>query len=127
MNMVMIALGDGRRFQDLLKAIRAAGAQSATILDNDGMDFQHYRGVRASFDNGAGAHAPGKTVLAMVPNALTESVVEAAEQVLVGFAGMVCSFSLGHFASFQGESTSSVEITKRQSEPRVNGLVRRYA
>lgn len=126
MNMVMIALRDGRRYQDLMKALRAAGAHSATILHNDGTDFQFFRGVRATFEERHAHPVPGKTVLVMVPNALTESVVAAAENVLVGFAGMVCSFSLGHFASFQGE-TGQAELTKRQSEPRVNGLVRRYA
>ena len=123
--MVMIALRDGRRFQDLLKAIRAAGAHSATILDNDGMDFQFFRGVRASMDVHA-QQTPGKTVLTLVPDALTESVVEAAEGVLVGFAGMVCSFSLGHFASFQGEARST-EAAKRLIEPRALGLGRRFA
>lgn len=124
MNMVMIALRDGRRFQDLLKAIRAAGAHSATILDNDGMDFQFYRGIRGSLDDGQPA-TPGKTVMTMVPDALTESVVEAAEQVLVGFAGMVCSFSLGHFASFQGEARA--QELGRRGEGRAGEIVRRYA
>lgn len=125
MNMVMIALRDGRRFQDLLKAIRAAGAHSATILDNGGMDFQFYRGVRASLDDRHAAQTPGKTVMVMVPNALTESVVEAAEQVLVGFSGMVCSFSLGHFAAFQGEARAP-ELGRR-GEGRAGELVRRFA
>lgn len=124
MNMVMIALRDGRRFQELLKAIRAAGAHSATILDNGGMDFQFYKGIRGSLDDRHAA-TPGKTVMVMVPNALTESVVEAAENVLVGFAGMVCSFSLGHFAAFQGEARQA-ELGRR-GEGRAGELVRRYA
>lgn len=112
MNMVMIALRDGRRFQELLKALRAAGAHSATILDSDGMDVLFFRGVRAHMDEPR-SHAPGKTVLTMVPDALTESVIEAAEQALVGIAGMVCSFQLGHFAAFQGETRPAAELARR--------------
>ncbi|MNU07119.1 hypothetical protein D3C72_2525840 [compost metagenome] len=65
-------------------------------------------------------------MLTLVPDALTESVVEAAEGVLVGFAGMVCSFSLGHFAAFQGEPRS-MEAAKRIIEPRAHGFERRFA
>ncbi|MFN3431252.1 MAG: hypothetical protein ACK46X_15020 [Candidatus Sericytochromatia bacterium] len=113
MNMVMIALRDGRRFQDLLKAIKAAGAHSATILDNDGMDVLFMRGIRAHMDAPVGSGAPGKTVLTVVPDALTESVVEAAERVLVGFSGMVCSWQVGHAVCFQGE-TRAGELAARR-------------
>ena len=112
MNMVMIALRDGKRFQELLKAISAAGAHSATILDNDGMDVVFWRGIRATFDGPSGSGAPGKTVLTVVPDALTESVVEAAERVLAGFAGMVCSFQVGHAVAFQGD-VRTTELARR--------------
>jgi acyl-CoA reductase-like NAD-dependent aldehyde dehydrogenase len=111
MNMVMIALRDGRRFQDLLKAIKAAGAHSATVLDNEGMDFLFFRGIRAGMEQSHG-QGGGKTVLTMVPDALTESVVEAAERVMVGFNGMICAWQVGHMVSFQGEARSG-ELTRR--------------
>ena len=105
MNMVIIALQDGRRFQEMMKALRAAGAQSATILDAPGVDVLFLRGIRASL-NDMGCHETqdGKTIMTMVPEALTQDVIEAAERVLVGFSGMVCSWPVGHFACFQGEA-----------------------
>ena len=105
MNMVMIALQDGRRFQDMLKALRLAGARTATILDNPGVDVLFLRGIRASLDDGE-PQSPtgGKTIMTMVPEALTQDVIEAAERMLVGFSGMVCSWPVGHFVCFQGEA-----------------------
>jgi hypothetical protein len=126
MNMVLIALRDGRRSPELLKALRAAGAHSATVSDSDGLDFIHFRGVRGSLDDGRSAPGPGKTIMTLVPDALTESVVEAAEQALVGYSGMVCAFQLGHFASFQGDARRDAR-SERSPEPRNVELTRRFA
>lgn len=104
MNLVMIALHDSRGFQDLLKALRAAGAHSATILDNVEMDILFWRGIRATMSAPAGTGGPGKTVLTLVPDVLTESVVEAAERALVGLTGMVYAWRVDHSVGFQGEA-----------------------
>ena len=112
MNMVMIALRDGRRFQDLLKAIRQAGAHSATILDTDGLDVLVWRGIRGALEPPAGQEGSGKTILTVVPDALTAAVIEAAEHILVGFSGTVCAWSVGHAAVFQGERRPT-ELARR--------------
>lgn len=104
MNLVMIALQDGRGFQDLLKAIRAAGAHSATILDNTEMDILFWRGIRASMSAPAGQSRPGKTVLTLVPDVLTDAVVEAAERAMVGLTGMVYAWQVDRSVGFQGEA-----------------------
>jgi hypothetical protein len=126
MNMVLIASRDGRRSQELLKALRASGAHSATVLASDGLDFIHFRGVRASMDNDRLSAGPGITIMALVPDALTQSVVETAEQALVGHSGMVCAFPLGHFASFQGDTRREAKLERHQ-EPRNVELTRRFA
>lgn len=126
MNMVLIASRDGRRSQELLKALRAAGAHSATISHGEGFDFFHFRGVRGAMDTDRLTAGPGVTIMALVPDALTQSVVETAEQALVGYSGMVCAFALGHFASFQGDSRRETRIERHQ-EPRNVELTRRFA
>jgi hypothetical protein len=134
MNMVLIASRDGRRSQELLKALRAAGAHSATISHGEGFDFFHFRGVRGSLDAERSSAGPGVTIMALVPDALTQGVVETAEQALVGHSGMVCAFPLGHFASYQGETRADARgdarreaRIERHQEPRNVELTRRFA
>jgi hypothetical protein len=65
--------------------------------------------------------------MTLVPDALTENVVEAAEQVLMGLSGMVCAFQLGHFAQFQGFGRQEAQGESRREKPRSTELTRRFA
>jgi hypothetical protein len=114
MNAVLIVLPDGRRCPELLRALRDAGAHSATIVDNEGLDFVLWRGLRASmarhWDQAGGT---GKTVLAVVPDVLTDSVIAEAEHVLAGAAGatagMILAWGLAHFGCYQGDQAARGE------------------
>jgi hypothetical protein len=117
MNMVMIALRDGRCVQNLLAGLKSAGAHSATILDSTEMDILFWRGIRASLSGPACASGPGKTVLTLVPDVLTRSVVEAAERALVGFTGMVCAWPIDHAVAFQGDMRGEARGEVRAAEP----------
>jgi hypothetical protein len=106
MNVIMIHLADTRRYGALLEALRMGGAQQATICDNSGVDFLFWRGIRSAFDRPAASRAAGKTIFSIVPEAVTQAVVEAAERVLGGpqGAGAIFTWELSHYSCYQGEA-----------------------
>jgi hypothetical protein len=108
---VLIILPDGRKLQDLLAAMKAAGAPGATVFDGQGQEFLAWYGGHPSLARhwsleGVDREA-GKAVLSMVPDALVDAVVGACDHVLDGFSrpfsGMLCTWPIGQFRCFQGD------------------------
>lgn len=111
MEAILIILPSSDRLADLMDAIKDAGAPGATIFDSQGMQLLGWLGTHPALSRhwsleGAD-HEAGKTLLTVVPDHLSPTVIAAAERVLGGFSapysGMLCSWKIANFRCYQGD------------------------
>jgi hypothetical protein len=114
MEAIIIVLPEARRCAEVLDAMRDAGAPGATVFDSQGREFllwyDAHPALARHWSMDGLDRATGKTILAIVPDAMVDLIVLAAERVLDGFStpnsGMLCTFKVGHFRCFQGDKTA---------------------
>lgn len=115
MEAILVVLPDAKKCQELLAAMKDAGAPGASVFDSQGQELLAWYGAHPALSrhwalDGADRET-GKAILAIVPDTLVDAVVNAADRVLDGFnapfSGMLCTWRIGRFRCYQGDKSPS--------------------